>query len=115
MIHFNSQLKNRRFDSLVKELSLEGYRSIAFGYREVKKQEVEDILKSNRELFLRNITILGIVSFVNELKSDSCQTIELLSKNEINTKIITGDNIYLGIQTAIRTGMIPSNAKIVVL
>ncbi len=72
MIHLNSKLKNSRFDSFIKELSLEGYRSIAFGYREVRKQEIEDILKLDRALFLKEISILGIVSFVNELKNDSC-------------------------------------------
>lgn len=64
---------------------------------------------------MKDTAILGIVSFVNLLKHDAKETIELLSANEINTKIITGDNIYLGVQTAIIVGMIPSNASIAIL
>lgn len=33
MIHKVSLLKNSKFDILIKDLSLEGFRSIAFGYK----------------------------------------------------------------------------------
>ena len=73
------------------------------------------IMKMDRSKYMKDITILGLVSFVNLLKDDAKQTIETLTANEINTKIITGDNIYLGVQTAILVGMIPPSASIVIL
>lgn len=73
------------------------------------------MMKAERELFLKQTTILGVITFVNLLKSDAKETIDLLTTNEINTKIITGDNIYLGIQTAIETGMIPEQATVAVI
>ena len=35
MIHANSHLKINNYGEFIKRLSLEGYRSIGFGYREV--------------------------------------------------------------------------------
>lgn len=64
---------------------------------------------------MKNINILGVVTFVNLLKDDAQSTIRTLTECEINTKIITGDNIFLGVQTALLTGMIPVNTRIMVL
>ena len=60
-------------------------------------------------------TILGVVTFVNLLKEDARLTVNTLTECEINTKIITGDNIFLGVQTAIAVGMIPKHSKVTVL
>ena len=68
-----------------------------------------------REEFLANTSIMGVVTFVNQLKSDAKSTINTLAECDINTKIITGDNIFLGVQTAIMIGMIPPQAKITVI
>ena len=64
---------------------------------------------------MKNTTILGVVTFVNQLKHDAVETIAALSHADINTKIITGDNIYLGVQTALMTGMIPNDKRIIIL
>jgi magnesium-transporting ATPase (P-type) len=64
---------------------------------------------------LKKIDILGLVTFVNLLKEDAQSTIQALTESEINTKIITGDNIFLGVQTALMTGMISTGVRVVVL
>jgi P-type E1-E2 ATPase len=64
------------------------------------------MLKGRGE-YLRNTQMLGVVTFVNQLKADAKPTISNLVECDINTKIITGDNIFLGIQTALMIGMIP--------
>ena len=69
----------------------------------------------SRQDFLRETDILGVVAFVNQLKNDAKSTISTLADCDINTKIITGDNIFLGIQTAIMIGMIPETASITVI
>ncbi len=55
------------------------------------------------------------MTFVNQLKADARSTISTLAECSINTKIITGDNIFLGVQTAMMVGMIPEHSKITVL
>lgn len=56
-----------------------------------------------------------MVTFINLVKNDAKSTITTLTEAEINTKIITGDNIFLGIQTAIFTGMIEAKDKVIVI
>lgn len=56
-----------------------------------------------------------MVTFINQLKHDAVQTISTLGEAEIITKIITGDNIFLGVQTAFMTGMIPGDKKVIVV
>jgi P-type E1-E2 ATPase len=68
-----------------------------------------------REEFLASTNIMGVVTFANHLKSDAKPTINTLTECGINTKIITGDNIFLGVRTAIMVGMIPSKAKVTVI
>jgi magnesium-transporting ATPase (P-type) len=41
------------------------------------------------------------VTFANALKPDSVQTIAALTAAEIKTKIVTGDSIFVAIQTAL--------------
>ncbi len=43
------------------------------------------------------------------------ETIKTLTDCGINTKIITGDNIFLGVQTAFLTGMIEKQMKVIVV
>jgi P-type E1-E2 ATPase len=64
---------------------------------------------------LIDTSILGVVTFANQLKADAKSTIGTLAECDINTKIITGDNLFLGVQTAIMVGMIPLQAKVTVI
>jgi P-type E1-E2 ATPase len=52
--------------------------------------------------------MIGLVTFDNKLKDDTIQTITNLREAEIKTKIITGDNIYIAVETAIRSGILDS-------
>lgn len=115
MIHRYSTLKFDDFEEFVKKLSFSGYRSIGFGFKEVRSEEIQEYMNSEREHFLRDTTILGVVTFINQLKHDAVQTISTLGEAEIITKIITGDNIFLGVQTAFMTGMIPGDKKVIVV
>ena len=56
-----------------------------------------------------------MVTFSNCLKGDTVQTIETLSNAGIKTKMITGDQIFLGIKTAFMAGIISSGKKVIVL
>ena len=72
-------------------------------------------LKGDREHFLKNNSFLGVVAFNNQLKEDAVETIKTLTDCGINTKIITGDNIFLGVQTAFLTGMVEREKRVVVV
>ena len=55
------------------------------------------------------------MTFVNLLKEDAQSTIRTLIEADINPKIITGDNIFLGVQTALTVGMVLPRTKVVIL
>jgi magnesium-transporting ATPase (P-type) len=71
LIEKHSIVKFSSFDHLVTELSLGGYRSIAYAYKEVKPEEVQEYLEGDRLLFQKDIIALGIVAFENKLKVDT--------------------------------------------
>lgn len=68
MIHQYAARKVKDFDQFIKKLSLEGYRSIAFGLKEVGEKEVDSYLRGDREYFLKDNAFLGVVAFNNQLK-----------------------------------------------
>ena len=50
--------------------------------------------------------LIGIAAFENKLKDDAVDTIKRLKEANIQTKMITGDNIFIGIETAIRASIL---------
>lgn len=115
MIHHHSVRKVPDFDRLIKRLSFAGFRSIGFGYKEVAKEQLAQWLVQSRQHFLEDTSILGVVTFANQLKTDAKSTVSALAQCDINAKIITGDNIFLGVQTALAVGMIPEHARVTVI
>ena len=47
-----------------------------------------------------------MVAFSNSLKKDTISTIRSLKDAQIEVKVVTGDNIYVGVETAMRAGII---------
>ena len=51
--------------------------------------------------------MIGLVTFVNELKPEAEKCIERLREEvEVDIKMITGDNIYTAVKTGFNTGLI---------
>ena len=109
MIHANSIKKYSYFNDLLQNVSFRGFRSIAYGFKEVNKNDLEKYLQANRNFFMKDIEILGFLVFENKLKSDASETIALLREANIESKIITGDNVYIAIETSIRCGILSRN------
>ena len=56
-----------------------------------------------------------IVTFANSLKPDAASIISTLQGANIKTKMITGDNIYVAIQTALSLEIVPFGNRIIAL
>ncbi len=78
-----------------------------------------DIPRNIMELSAQNeLTMVGLVTFENKLKAETKEAIDKLSNSKIQTKIITGDNIYIAIETAHRSGILsskPLDNKVIVI
>ncbi len=64
-------------------MSLGGFRTIAYGFKQVEDIEVAKYLQGERDIFEKDITALGIVAFENKLKSDTRSTIDKLVVSDI--------------------------------
>ena len=112
-IQRSSLNKYNDFNKLVASLSLAGLRNIAFAYKEVPNPDF--FMITDRPEFEKDLTLLGVVGFENKLKHDTVETIRILMQGGIEPKIITGDNIYIAVETAIRTEILPHGSKIILL
>lgn len=72
-------------------------------------------MKGSRESHLEGITMLGMLVFENKLKPDASETITRLSLADIRSRMITGDNIYIAIETAMRCGILERREEVIVL
>lgn len=71
MLHSNAKERILNFGKTVKKLSLDGFRSIAFGYREINQRELSHLTEAKRDEFMYGISVLGVAAFINDLKSDA--------------------------------------------
>jgi magnesium-transporting ATPase (P-type) len=116
IIHAHAVEKHAGFDALIKELSLEGFRTIAVAMRRVEsEEEFVRLAGAEREECLRGIRLLGLATFTNQLKEDARQLVETLREAEITVKIITGDNLFVAVQTALALGIVPAGQSVVAL
>ena len=67
-------------------------------------------MRASREKFEENITVLGLVAFENKMKQNTRELMERMNTSEINCKVITGDHLYVGIEVAIKAGIIVENS-----
>lgn len=66
-------------------------------------------------MFEKGITALGLVAFENKLKHDTRETIDRLVQAGIEPKIITGDNIFIAVETGVRAGVISAHDQVILL
>ena len=52
------------------------------------------------------------MAFENRIKGDTPETMAKLIQSNISPKIITGDNIYIAVETARRAGIIAEHEKV---
>lgn len=59
--------------------------------------------------------MLGLIAFENKLKHDARETIHRLELAGIQSKMITGDNVYIAIETAVRCGILERKDEVIVI
>lgn len=76
---------------------------------------LEEQLAASREEHLQQTQMLGLIAFENKLKPDAGETIRRLELAGIGARMITGDNIYIAIETAMRCGILARKDEVIVL
>ncbi len=97
IVEINSVLTN--INELFTRYSEQGFRVIAVCYKDVSNDPV--INKEDEAA----MTFLGLVTFSDPLKDGITGSIDLLRKNGVRIKLITGDNRLVAKQVAVKTCM----------
>ncbi|VDN95306.1 unnamed protein product [Brugia pahangi] len=93
------------YSNVVNDYAQHGYRLIAVAYKKLhisfpKSQRV------NREQVENDLTLLGLVTMENRLKTHTVSVIRQLNKAHIRTVMVTGDNILTALSVARECGII---------
>lgn len=79
------------FDQKVNELSIQGFRLLAIGYKKLNEMKEDAIAQSNRAQFENNLQFIGFLIVDNKLKDDTSKVIDELKSAEYDLKVISGN------------------------
>lgn len=97
------------FDNYVEKFAASGQRIIALASKKIFVQDIDKPLSK----LMKNLELDGIISFQNEMNKNVKQIVQNLNKNQINTAIVTGDNIYTSIKVGVDLSFYKSNKIII--
>ena len=103
------------FDELVNYFSNEGYRIIAFSYKDLSSESSQTLARMERDAVESNQTLLGFALFENPLKPDAFNTISELNRIKIRNVMVTGDNYLTAASVARKVGIIGPDDNIAFL
>jgi Ca2+-transporting ATPase len=95
-----TKIKKDWFQSEVDRLTSEGFRVIALTYKKLSNEHVDMSEKD-----IKDLTLVGIVSLSDPVRSDVKETIELSHKAGIKTVMITGDHMKTAQSIAKQIGL----------
>ncbi|XP_032458038.1 probable cation-transporting ATPase 13A3 isoform X2 [Nasonia vitripennis] len=90
----------------------QGYRVIAIGYSEIDADQTE-IQKTSREMVEKDLEFLGLIILENRLKSPTVKVIKELREANIQTIMITGDNIQTAVSVAKECGILSHEETVI--
>ena len=99
------------FELKLEELSVKGYRILAFARRNFqdKSHRVIGLSRSDAEV---ELDFVGFLVFKNNLKSNSFEIIHELNRSNIKTAMITGDNILTAVAVSKDVGILDDEKDI---
>ncbi|KAI4868368.1 hypothetical protein F4820DRAFT_138380 [Hypoxylon rubiginosum] len=98
------------YDELLSYYTHKGYRVIACATKHMKKLSWVKSQKMKREEVERDLDFLGFIIFENKLKPTTAAVLKELTQANINSVMVTGDNILTAISVARNCGLIDKNA-----
>lgn len=98
------------YEEKILDYTMKGYRILAFGYKFIKKEQLLD----NVQEFESDLIFLGLMLMQNNIKPQTYETIKSLKENDIHVLMITGDNVFTGINAGFASGIIDLTQKVYV-
>ncbi|XP_030071447.1 polyamine-transporting ATPase 13A3 isoform X2 [Microcaecilia unicolor] len=103
------------FAEVLEEYTKQGFRVIALAHRRLEsKLSWHKVQNVNRDAVENNMDFLGLIIMQNKLKQETPAVLEDLSKANIRTVMVTGDNMLTAISVARDSGMILPQHKVII-
>ncbi|XP_029471219.1 probable cation-transporting ATPase 13A3 isoform X3 [Rhinatrema bivittatum] len=103
------------FAEVLEEYTKQGFRVIALAHRRLEsKFSWHKVQNINRDAIENNMEFLGLIIMQNKLKPETPAVLEDLSKANIRTVMVTGDNMLTAISVARDSGMILPQHKVII-
>lgn len=98
------------YQDMLSEYTRNGLRIISLAYKNVSKEEIE----GSEEELEKDLEFLGFLVFNNPIKPKTSQYIRELKEARHKVAMITGDNIYTGINIGLKSDIIAQNQNVYV-
>lgn len=92
-----------------------GYRVLGLAYRPLESMTFPKMQRAAREDMEKNLKFLGLLVMGNMLKPETTHVIKTLTKANIRTVMITGDNMLTALSVARECSMIQPMHKVILL
>nr|XP_033814062.1 probable cation-transporting ATPase 13A3 isoform X2 [Geotrypetes seraphini] len=103
------------FVEVLEEYTKQGFRVIALAHRRLEsKISWHKVQNINRDVVENNMDFLGLIVMQNKLKQETPAVLEDLSRANIRTVMVTGDNMLTAISVARDCGMILPQHKVII-
>ncbi|KAI1339008.1 hypothetical protein F5Y15DRAFT_89450 [Xylariaceae sp. FL0016] len=98
------------YDELLSHYTHKGYRVIACAAKHMKKLSWVKAQKMKREEAESDLGFVGFIIFENKLKPTTAAVLKELTQSNINSIMVTGDNILTAISVARNCGLVEKDA-----
>ncbi|KAL4491368.1 hypothetical protein ABPG72_008024 [Tetrahymena utriculariae] len=96
------------FSNKLQEFTNEGYRVLALAYIQVNEVDFE----KDRNHYEENLTFAGFLVFENKLKPETTEHIKILKNNDVQVRMVTGDNPETSLNISKQCGILSLNQQI---
>lgn len=100
------------FELVLKHYTLQGYRVLALAYKTLTRTWSE-VQKMTREDLENNSEMLGLLVLKNKLKEETLPSIRVLHGADIQTVMVTGDNLQTAVTVAKECEIIDRKKKVI--
>ncbi len=99
----------RTLEHQVREMSSQGLRALAVGYREAKHGVDTPLTETSA---LEDLVLLGVIGIQDPLRPDAAKTIATLDRAGIRTVMLTGDNLATARTIANGLGLVTNDGEV---
>eukprot|EP00931_Biecheleriopsis_adriatica_P039456 TRINITY_DN22565_c0_g1_i1.p1 TRINITY_DN22565_c0_g1~~TRINITY_DN22565_c0_g1_i1.p1 ORF type:complete len:1348 (+),score=245.05 TRINITY_DN22565_c0_g1_i1:60-4046(+) len=98
------------YDQVTMQCAKDNYYTLGIAFKELPPLTKEQVQGLSRDDLERDVSIIGLLLFRNEMKADSPEAIEQLKAGSIRSVICTGDNELTGIAIGRKCGIVTSSS-----